>query len=377
MEPDSISLKNEYFEILGKYVDEVIKPSFGIEHAGLSSYSKVDDSDEFTGTISLPTKFSEYKNTDYYFKDEDKKFIHFTSLNTFIKIIDSGYFFANQLTYHDDPLELIYAGKEILDVISIEQLNELKKYLYSLSMCIFDDEKSIAAFNMWRLYGDGGNGIGIVFSFCSNKDNWKNTFLSSIYYGNKDKGLDKFRRFSEAHKIFMDKYPMFKMKPYSFAKENIPNDIGLFLALHKNSIFDGEEEVRFLKSFLNDDKNCDVRNKSIGLTIDKKNNLHKTYKIPIVSEKNIKRVAFENGNTQITGFQNKFFKDINSINEYINDAPFIIIEKVILGYRYNDEDLSRIKKKIAAMVNEKVNNGRNIEFELSNLSHRFHDFSKA
>ena len=77
---------NNFFDVLNQYVEKVIKPNFNIGVAGISSWSRVDDSNQFTGKIALSSLFSEYKQTDYYYNGENEKFIHFTSLNTFIKI---------------------------------------------------------------------------------------------------------------------------------------------------------------------------------------------------------------------------------------------------------------------------------------------------
>jgi hypothetical protein len=199
-----------FFDILNQYVEKVIKPNFKIDFAGISSYSRVDDSNQFTGKIALPSLFSEYKQTDYYYKGDCKKFIHFTSLNTFIKIIDSGHFLASQLTYHDDPLEFTYASNEMSSVVRKETLTYLKEFLFSLSMCVYEEGED--SFDIWRLYGDSGNGVGVVFSFYPNKDNWRNSFLSPVYYGNNNQVSERFKRFSEGHIIFMKEHPEFTLQ---------------------------------------------------------------------------------------------------------------------------------------------------------------------
>lgn len=127
----------DQFKILDTYVEEVIKPYFNIEFPGGHSISNEDHLNYFTGDIRFPASIVSYKNTDYYYKGDNKKFIHFTSLNAFFQIINNGYFIASQFTNHDDPLELLYAGDKMLSVISKEKLTHLKELLFSLSMCIF------------------------------------------------------------------------------------------------------------------------------------------------------------------------------------------------------------------------------------------------
>ncbi|MEP7228611.1 MAG: DUF2971 domain-containing protein [Ginsengibacter sp.] len=358
----------ENFKILKQYVEKVIKPHFKIDFAGHSSYSKVGDSIKFTGTIELPTSSISYKQTDYYYSGNREKFIHFTSLNTFFKIIDCGHFLASQFTNHDDPLELIYAGIEMLHVTSKEKLEQFKELLFSLSMCIYDTDED--SFDMWRLYGDNGNGVGIVFSFYPNRDYWKNSFLSPVYYGNDSQVLERFKNFSEDHIIFMQSQLTFTMLGNVWGESGIPDSIALFLAFHKNAIFHTENELRFLKSFLTGSERCDEANAEIGIVLDKKNNLHYTYKIPLLTEKNILLKAKEKGLPSIKNFRTNLLANMRIFNEYVGNSPFIIIEKVILGYRYTQEDLIKIRR--TRMIVEGKTKGMPIEFQLSHLSKKFH-----
>lgn len=156
------SQQDELFKLLDKYWDKVIKPNFKIECR--RSYGKpINDSKTLEGQIILPSSFSCYKNSDYYLDGKDKEFIHFTSIDTFLKIINNGYFLATQFSNHDDPMELLFAGNELSKVIDRKMINQLKKGIFSLSMCNYPPEKE--SFDMWRIYGNRGYGIGIVFSF--------------------------------------------------------------------------------------------------------------------------------------------------------------------------------------------------------------------
>jgi hypothetical protein len=169
---------DEIFGILRQYSEEVIKPFFKIDFSRYG-YSQSGSSDQFSGDGQLPNRFISYKDTDYYYKGSNEKFIHFTSLNTFFEIVNNGYFLASQFTNHDNPLELLYAGKEMLNVTTREKLSQLKELIFSLSMCVYEEDTD--SFDMWRLYGNNGYGIGIVFSFYPNKDFWNDSFLSLVW----------------------------------------------------------------------------------------------------------------------------------------------------------------------------------------------------
>lgn len=225
---------------------------------------------------------------------------------------------------------------------------------------------------MWRLYGDIGNGVGIVFSFFPNESSWHNSFLSPVYYGHDNGVLEKFKRFSEAHQSFMKAHQDLKLQSsVSSGERGISNNIALFLAFHKNSIFHIENEVRFLKSFLQGNEFNYDTDDSVGIMMGKtNNNLYYTYKIPLVSERNILQIANAKGLEPISNFQSSLVADFNIIEKYVSGTPFIMIEKVILGYRYTNEDLNKIRR--TGNIIERKYKGRLIEFELSHLSNQFH-----
>jgi hypothetical protein len=358
-------------EILDNYFKEVITPNFKIEYGGRST-SSTFKSDVFKGQIRLPSSFISYKSSDYYHEVKDKKFIHFTSLNTFFRIINNGYFLATQFSNHDDPLELLFAGNELKEVINKKSINQLKEYVFSLSMCAHTTETE--SFNMWRNYGDNGNGIGIVVSFYPNEKLWKNSFLSKVYYENEENCLDKFKKFQAAHLRFLKNNPTSKMERNNSGEEGIADYFALFLAFHKRYLYEGEQEVRFLKSLLPQDA-IDVRNETIELLLNKKNEKCLGYRIPILSKGNLEKRenALKSKKKVRGGFgpAELFFPPGTSDTEkLINGDPFIVIEKVILGYRFTETDLQKFKK-MENDINRKVGNSR-ISFELTSLSKIFH-----
>lgn len=89
-----MSEENHLFDVIKQYLDTVVKPHFKIT---IPSCGFSEQGNNASGHYELPDGFEDYKNTDYYYKNTNKTFIHFTSFETFIHIINSGYFLALSL----------------------------------------------------------------------------------------------------------------------------------------------------------------------------------------------------------------------------------------------------------------------------------------
>lgn len=371
------------FQILDEYFDQVVTPNFNIKGGG-TSWTRDWGSDILNGSIKLPSSFISYKHSDYYEDPTNQKFVHFTSLGTFFKIINSGYFLATQFSNHDDPLELLFAGNELKEVIKKGSLDDLKKYIFSLSMCKYPFENE--SFDMWRMYGDKGRGIGIVFSFYQNSILWHNTFLSKVYYGNeKNKHeeycLDKFYKFQTAHLNFLNSHPKLKMKKNHSGEEGMGDTLALFLAFHKNPLFEIETEVRFLRSFLSE--GIKVKDESIELLLNGQREEVLAYRIPILSRDNLLKrknaqLAKKEERDGVGSVKGVFPPGASQLDKILNEDPFIIIEKVILGYNYTQVNLQKFKK-LEMDINSKIGyadislgNYKQICFELTLLSGQYH-----
>lgn len=354
------------FEILDKYFKKVIKSNFNIE-GGSSSVKKYPDSSVFKGQIALPPTFVSYKDTGYYHEVKDQEFIHFTSLDTLFKIINGGYFLATQFSNHDDPMELLFAGNVLKQVLSRNSIDLLKEFVFSLSMCKYPSERE--SFDMWRIYGNGGYGIGIVISFYPNQDSWNNTFLSRVYYENENHCLDKFTNFQNDHFSFLKNNPSLKLERNYSGEDGISDSIAMFLAYHKKGHFKIEDEVRFLKSYLAEDR-IDPKDENLELLLNRKNETYFGYRIPIVSKNNLNKISSKKNLPIIKDYRNEVGHDISKIEEYLHDSPYIMVSKIILGYRYTKTDLAKFQK-IETAINKRIG-GPKVHFELSELSKQFH-----
>ena len=63
--------------------------------------------------------------------------------------------------------------------------NNDKLFSFILSMCQIKDNDDSDYFDMWRLYGDNGSGVGIVIKIDNNPAEWDNYLLSNVLYGEK------------------------------------------------------------------------------------------------------------------------------------------------------------------------------------------------
>ncbi len=106
------------------------------------------------------------------------------------------------------------------------------------------------------------------------------------------------------------------------------------------------------------------------MKLDKQKELHYAYRIPIVSEQNIAQLAQDKGLSKINNFQSQFNNDNTFIEQYIDNKPIIIVQKVVLGYRYTELDVIKINKHLA-YVNRKIN-AKEVYAELCTISPKFY-----
>ncbi len=279
-----------------------------------------------------------FRGSRYYFKSKGK-FLHFTSLLAIEAIIKSKKIRMYNINSMKDPREFSYAG----NIFSFNKKNNVdaKTNLFLLSMCsdkILSSKKS-EEFNMWRLYGDNGDGVCVELDFNMNPaSNWRDYHLSEVYYGLKPK--------LELKKVNL------LLKDYEDEKPKIEIDLGQLAAFHKTILYEPEKEVRLLfdgrltKGILSRefrDSNKNISSPIIEADIAKSLKLKREVnylELPIYHK----------------GFQPLF--DPNSI-------PVPKINKIILGYSY-DDSFKKMKSQLMKIV--KANLGHEVEIEQSRLT---------
>jgi|GEM_PF-4803876 len=263
----------------------------------------------------LPRENYKLKNTPFYF-DSENDFIHFTSLDSLFSILNSRHLRLYNLLNMDDKFELEYARKALL--LKTDSDDEVKEKLYSFSMCssseILNEEPKKKKHLLWKLHGHDGNGVIIRLKIMNELSSWINYHLTKCFYD-----LKNFSAIKELNKITQN--------------EILETKLACFIKL---PIYEFENEIRLI---------FDQRNSN--RMIDKDGN--HTYPI-IYSDK-------LNKSDKISYFQLplfNFFKDSSDAYPTLTNAmrenyemPKISITEIILGYRYNDNDLKNLKEKIA------------------------------
>lgn len=202
---------SEYDAIIQKYYPNI--RSDGMGYAGPNFHHR------------FSIRYKDYKDTPFFYNDRPN-LVHWTTLSNLSSIINNSELRLYSLHNSEDVDEFNYAAK-LLD-LSEQQINILKENIFTASFCSIDDLKNEL---LWKRYGRNYEGIAIVFSVVEEIDDWKNFFLSKIYYD-----LDrKFKEFQDELNALKEKY------------NNGPtfiNDIWKFAGFYKKTQYSDENEIR-------------------------------------------------------------------------------------------------------------------------------------
>lgn len=178
-------------------------------------------------------EISNISKSKYYYKKEPLQFIHFSSLDAVKAIISSKKLRLYNLYNLNDPREYSFAGD--LLTFNADNREDAKRNMFLLSMCRTDilTRPTQYEFNMWRLYGGEGTGVGIQLDFYESPlRNWKDYYLSEVFYG--DTARTKLR---ELNRLLIG---------LESDKPSVTIDLGQIVAFHKSNLFRLEKEVRLL-----------------------------------------------------------------------------------------------------------------------------------
>jgi hypothetical protein len=139
--------------------------------------------------------FISYRNKNliespYYYKN---RLVHFTNGLALNSILQERSIRLYNLNNLNDPREFTFASKVLrLDDSSIW---DAKNSVFVISFCEAEILKnSTYEFNMWRLYGQNGRGLAIVFSIYNNPKDWMDFHISKVFYGSEQRNVfDKLR----------------------------------------------------------------------------------------------------------------------------------------------------------------------------------------
>jgi hypothetical protein len=261
------------------------------------------------------------EKTSYNHPIENEKFVHFTSFQAFKEIINSGIIRLHNPHFGNDPNEVLFGSKVRYETKATSD-NALNK-LFILSL---NTESSKNDLTMWKLYGNDGFGVGLIFELTNPIENWNNWYFGKVLYGEIDEltQLDKFHKDYKQVQTEMGNPPLLDI------------DIVPIYAFHKSGLFHSENEVRLLH--YNNDKLNSYGNQisSDGMFI--QNTLNTALK-----------------ETKYLEYPFYWLQNVDKIKRSEIDQyhPKMILKEIVLGYRFSDKDLSIIKNYSSDLIYRK------------------------
>jgi hypothetical protein len=221
--------------ILEKEFYEDVKQLFPYIQFATSSYWSGDKVDSFGGLkIEFAVK-QDVLNGSSYQINGTKNYVHYTSPKALFSILHSGEILLSDLNNLNDPKEFDYLINQYQVKIQQDQINLFKKSLFVFSMCEYDEAVK-DDFNMWRLYGDNGNGVGIIFELVNDTYDWYNFIVGRVNYDNPNSEAKLCELLKVVHS--------YQLKGVNTSRFSAL--IGMLLLFHKNSIWAIEKEVRII-----------------------------------------------------------------------------------------------------------------------------------
>ena len=305
------------------YLDNLVKEylssleSFypGIRYVGRSSTYSGEQ--PYNCRLNLSLRNSNVKETSYEASDQ-KYVIHYTSsLQNLFSILNSGFLRLSNLASLSDPQELRYMAKEV-NWLEPSQLDFFRKAFHSASFCGVGDLSQPDNFPMWRLYGGDGYGTAIVFEILNPTSDWHKYMLAKVQYGSSFERV-KYIEFMRFH----SKFQMDNNRPI----RDWPEAIVAFMSMHKNEIWDYEEEIRLISYYAYDDytlKSLPAQNQASKLkhALAHNGKPYSYLELPLYgSSKYFNLEKFYNED----GFNESFFQSM----------PILKIKKIVLGYHHS------------------------------------------
>jgi hypothetical protein len=268
--------------------------------------------------------------------EKHKQFIHYTSLDFFVNILNEEEIRCYSASSMNDPGELFSFLNRINEKFNMEYIQKLKQSLYIFSMCKYNEvEKD--DFNLWRLYGKDGNGVGIVFEIENESFDWEGFLIGEVRYGT-NLSTDSLIKKLIALSI--------KYAEKGLNVNKTLKIISFLISLNKHEIWSMENESRIVSvlsydpCFGNLDNICEthITKNMIGHYIDSQGNLSSYLKLKL-SSKLKKEIV--NSNLQ---------NDEDSINSF---NLRLKIKKVICGYRMDNKLMFNINKLTKKYIQQK------------------------
>ncbi|MEK7225814.1 MAG: DUF2971 domain-containing protein [Bacteroidota bacterium] len=283
------------------------------------------------------------RNSDYSVP-KPGKFIHYTTLDSFCGIINSGELRLFNLHNLNDPYEFNHLIKEHELRIDPKMIEYFKKRLFVSSFCRYNDNEG-DDFNLWRLYGDNGLGVGIVFEVINSREDWNSCLLGNVIYDSENELSQKIIKAISLTNEYIGK-----------GIDRIPKLLAQLLLYHKKKIWSIERESRLSVFYDHNgynqerDYNNPIFRDTLRTAIKSNGIVSSCISFPLEVKINQPK------NPSIAN------DDFEKMKEFL---PRLRIEKIIFGYRFNEKLFESAKEYSMHIYSAKWN--AYIKYEKSRL----------
>lgn len=324
---------------------------------GIDSYSaafSLFSGDEPTsGKITLSNQSNAIKANFNY--SENKCLIHYTSMDSMFSILNSQALRMYNCLNLNDAKEIEYANSQFNIELSPEETKNFKQNNFVTSFCEYDMILQNDDFNLWRLYGNQGHGVGLVFEVENMNDSWDEVFIGKVFYDMNDSIIRKFSAFVEFHKEFNRVHKLF---------ENTPSILSA-IALHlKDDIWKTENEVRLFA-------HCPFDEYDLQREYFEGQNHYLSGTMEHAINKSGKVVSYVNLPLNQEKVFREFKKHISDelAKDYLSSFPHLKLKRIVLGYNVSSEVGFDIEKILFWLKKNKEFNDVQLEYSL--LKKRF------
>lgn len=254
--------------------------------------------------------------------NEKLEIIHYTNIQSYCNIINSQNIRLYDCYNLNDSKEI----KEGLEKIGFQHdnhkwIDDLKRFHFVFSASEYDGNDD---FNMWRFYGDNGNGVALVFEIDKKIENWNGVHFSKVSYSIEDDNFSLIKDFVEFHNKFQEEQKLFI---------SVPSLIPLISAFQKNEIWSIEKEFRIVATCIYDRYNLKAKSpifesinpflkSTLNQSVNNAGKLVSYLEMPITEN----------------FFDEKLNKETNEdiINSVRENYPRLKLKKVIFGHNLRD-----------------------------------------
>ncbi|HWY36067.1 MAG TPA: DUF2971 domain-containing protein [Nitrosopumilaceae archaeon] len=301
-----MTLEDIYFEFR-----QLLKKHFPELHFTHTGYVGSDFNAE------LPTENRMFANTSYFYKEE-LSFIHFTSIDNLLSILNNREIRLYNLHSSKDEEEFYYAAKEL--GLQADEIEFAKNYYYTYSFCKKED---LTNKFLWREYGKDSSGVAIEFSIENNPLDWDNFMISNVYY----EVPNSFHEFAKEINVLK--------KQFGITISGF--NIGKLIGFYKKSDLHNEKEVRIATYFPYKDFEEYLKFAKSEFRIDKENHRNRItnyISLPLWVDNNSALVKSDNPELD----RRSPFND-----NYFLRRPKILIKNIYFGQNcgLNNQELSK------------------------------------